>query len=99
MYLAVFPIESITSIKELYVPSTDAEFTAEDALDDIESVSNGDYFVDYERGKVERLGATWYLRPRCVQVIYSGGYYDPAISAPTADSILPPTNLQQGILL
>ncbi|MCC6679867.1 MAG: hypothetical protein IT445_03095 [Phycisphaeraceae bacterium] len=75
------PIESITSIKQLYsLGSSDAEFTAADAL-----TENEDYWVvqpddggPFNMGRIERINANWYLGARTLQVIYAGGFADPA---------------------
>jgi len=89
-----YPIESVNSVKQLYDTSTDAEFTAEDAL-----TENTDYVIDAENGKLCRLNGDWYARRRHIQVIYTAGYYDPSGSAPTADAIAPPKDLQHGVLM
>lgn len=68
-----WPIESITSIKQAMEAMTAAEFSSETAL-----VENGDFVVDGERGKIERLNSAWYLHRNWLQVIYIGGFGDPA---------------------
>lgn len=68
-----WPIESITSIKQAMEAMTASEFSLETAL-----VENDDYVVDSERGKIERINSVWYLNRNWLQVIYTGGFGDPA---------------------
>jgi len=88
-----YPIESVTSVKQLYDYGTDAEFTAQTAL-----VENTDFVVDSELGKLERQYSHWWLKRRHLQVIYVAGYVDPD-EDPMPDAILPPDDLQHGVLL
>ncbi len=90
-----FPIEAITSIIQLYSPGTDADFLAEEAL-----VEDEDFLVDYEHGTIDRIGNVWRCdRPRMIQVEYAGGYLDPSTSPVPAGAILPPADLQHGVIL
>jgi hypothetical protein len=81
------PIEAVTSVKQLYSPASTAAFAAETAL-----VLNEDWMIadpdstdaslpmsarGDNRGGLERINSVWYLRGRCLQVIYSGGFVDP----------------------
>lgn len=85
--LARAPIESVTSVKQLYSPASAAAFTAETAL-----VLNEDWMIadpdstdaslpmsarGDNRGVLERINSVWYLRGRCLQVVYAGGFVDP----------------------
>lgn len=92
-WLDLFPIESITSVKQLLAVGADADFTAADAL-----VENVDFAVHATRGRIERINSIWYLRRRWLQVIYSGGYADPADDPQPSGSALPPATLQQGVI-
>lgn len=79
LYLDRSPIESITSIKQLYSPGSTADFTAEDALtidDDFFVVDPGVGDQD-NRGILDRIYGEWYRRGRCIQAVYTGGFCDP----------------------
>lgn len=91
--LAVFPIESVASVKQLTSTGTDAIFTAATGL-----VENEDYVVDAAGGQLERIGAGWLLAPRCLRVQYTAGYIDPATAEIPEGAILPPDDLQNAIL-
>lgn len=94
LYVNVFPIESVTSVKQLYAESTDDEFTAETAMTEIT-----DYVIESERGKLVRsAGYRWIAGPRYIQVVYTGGYYDPSGSAPSGGAIAVPDDLQHAVL-
>jgi len=71
--LSRLPIESISSVKQLYSSSTVADFTSADALEE-----GIDFEVDAEQGQLDRINGLWYAAPRCVQLIYTGGFGDPA---------------------
>lgn len=75
-----FPIESITSIKQRYGTSTDAQFTAETALVEFTdwTITGRPAGDPKNRGLIERVNGSWTLRPRYLQVIYTGGFMDPA---------------------
>lgn len=76
VHLSRKPIESVTSVKQLFSAGSDADFTAADAL-----TENDDFYVDAERGKLERVNSVWYFGPRYLQVVYIGGYADPSLIA------------------
>ena len=88
------PIEAVTSVKQLYDTGTDAEFTAATSL-----TENTDFVVDSALGKLERVNSYWFLKRRHLQVIYVGGYVDPDETVTYPDGILPPEDLQRGVLL
>ena len=91
--LKYYPIESVTTVKELGATSTDAQFTAASALTEIT-----DYVIHSTRGVLERINASWMISgPRHVQVVYAGGYIDPVTDSPPAGSIQPPDDLQGAI--
>ncbi len=92
--VAYFPIESVTSVKQLYWSGTDAEFTTAEAL-----VENEDYVVRAELGELERIIGDWCTRPRALRIEYTGGYADPSSDPMPADAILPPDDLQHGVLM
>jgi len=77
--LALRPIESVAAVKVLTTPGTDAEFTAADALTEVE-----DYLVDAVMGSLHHVWTTWPASRRMIQVTYTAGYVDPATVAATA---------------
>lgn len=91
--LARFPIESVSSVKQLYDFGTDSDFDGQGAL-----TENDDYVVDATTGKLCRIHGWWTAKRRHLQVIYTAGYYDPGGAAPTPDAIEPPKALQDGVL-
>ncbi len=93
LQLRVYPIESVTSVKQLYDVGADSDFTAADSL-----TENVDYLITARSGQLERVHQFWSARRRWVQVIYTGGYYDPSGNAPSNDAIAPPEDLQHGVL-
>jgi hypothetical protein len=90
--LQVFPIESVTSVKQLYAVASDAEFAAEDPL-----TENDDFVIDAVGGVLERINAVWHTQRRWLQVIYTAGYIDPSTASPPAGSFQPPADLQFGV--
>ncbi len=75
-----WPIESVTSIKQLHSEGLEADFTAGDAL-----TENTDFIVsdppagnEANRGVIERVNDVWTLRSRFLQIQYAGGFIDPA---------------------
>lgn len=94
LYLDVFPVVSITSVKQLYSASTNDEFEAATALTEFD-----DYVLNNERGILKRINGRWCAKLRTLQVIYTAGYSDPDEDPMPGDAILPPDDLQQGILM
>jgi hypothetical protein len=88
-----WPIESVTSIKQLDAAGTDADFTAADALTEHE-----DYVVDAARGRVDAIVLPWLIGPRLIRVEYTAGYVDPSTVSPPATAIQPPADLQHGVI-
>ncbi len=73
LWLDYFPIESVTSIKQLYSASNAATFTAAAALTEFT-----DYVIENaELGRLERLNSVWTARKYWLQAIYTGGFVDP----------------------
>jgi len=75
-----YPIESITSIIQRYDRGTAAEFAATAALTEYTQwrTVSPEVADVHNRGVVERVDGVWYLRPGWLQVVYAGGYVDPA---------------------
>lgn len=72
--LSITPLETVTSVKQLWEPGSDAQFDAADAM-----VENTDYVIDAELGRLIRInGPEWFMFPRCLQVVYTGGWQDPS---------------------
>jgi hypothetical protein len=92
--LGRLPVESVSSVKQLYWPGTDEQFEDEGALTEIEH-----YIVHPYTAKLERIGGVWFLRPRCLRVVYTAGFIDPATADPPASAIQPPADLQHGVLM
>jgi hypothetical protein len=88
------PIESVSSVKQLWHPGTDDDFTDADEL-----VENEDYLIDPWPGKLERINSVWFLRPRCLRVVHTAGFVDPAESNPPVGSYGVPQDLQHGVLM
>lgn len=87
------PLESIASIKLLYGPATDAEFTAEAAL-----TADTDYWVESkELARVGLFNDWWRTGSRSNQIIATTGFADPN-DAVGGDSIEPPRDLQRGVI-
>jgi hypothetical protein len=81
MRLAVRPLESIAQIKQLFMPGRAADFAAVNAL-----VNGTDYVIGSPQfGRVDRVGASWYLGARCLRVTYTAGFVDPTVAAEVAD--------------
>jgi hypothetical protein len=84
------PLESITSVKRLYVPSTPAEFDAATAL-----VEDTDYYVASDELALIGLFDDWWTNcERANQVVATTGFYDPDDEAPSG-GIEPPEDLQR----
>ena len=98
--LQVAPIESIASIKQLYEPSSDASFEAEQTLVEFDEwVIPGRPAGDARNmGVIERVASTWYGRTRCLQVIYTAGFIAPATESIPDGAITPPEDLQQAVI-
>lgn len=91
--LARRPIEAIASVRQLDQPGTDADF---DAAEDL--VENEDYTTDDWLATLERIHTAWWLRRRCVRVIYTAGFVDPSEEVPPVSAIAVPQDLQHGVL-
>lgn len=91
--LASLPVESISDVRQYGGATLDADIDTETPL-----VENDDYVFDRDAGKLERLESVWYCLPRCVRVVYTGGFIDPATSNPPSTAIQPPRDLQHGVL-
>lgn len=72
IYLAMCPVEQITSIRQLAVEGgSDSAFAAQAAL-----VEFTDYVLEADTGKLERISGVFYTAARSLQVIYQAGYLD-----------------------
>lgn len=85
-----WPVTSVVSVKE----AADYDWASATAL-----AADSDYRVDAGRGVLTRLpdGSRWLDGPDVVQVIYRGGYWDPAQSSFEFDAV--PAHIQEAALL
>jgi|GEM_PF-6474728 len=93
-YLDVRPIESITSIKQLYETSATLAFDSVTALVEFEAYT----ICQAIFGSIERRNAVWYLMPHALQVTYTGGYADPEDEDLPESALLPPEDLQEAVI-
>jgi hypothetical protein len=89
--LALWPIESVSEVRQRWDWST--------AWSDAEELTQGDDFeVDAEMGMLVRSAGWFNTELKMLRVTYTGGYHDPAISAPTVDAVAPPEWVQDAVL-
>lgn len=93
-HLAVRPVESVESVKQLYASALPEDFEFEDSL-----VEGVDFIVAPGLfGKIERINSVWYLYPRCLQVVYTAGYADPEDEDNPETALLPPDDVQEAVI-
>jgi hypothetical protein len=85
-----FPIESVSLVQQLLESGSDQDFA-----DDLVATPGGlvlgvDYTIEADRGWVQKIVTAnsasreidrWWLEPRCVKIVYTGGYLDPDTAA------------------
>ncbi len=87
-----YPIESITEVKSVFGPATDADFDAATAL-----TQDEDFYIDSaDLGVLIRIYDWWRMKPRSNRVTYTAGFGDP--DALGVGELAPPEDLQHGCI-